>query len=578
MRITAEEAGKRGDMPYDVVIRNGTIVDGSGLGSFRGDVGINGSVITAVGRVTERGLREIDAEGHVVTPGFIDGHTHMDAQVFWDAAGSSSCWHGVTSAVMGNCGFTLAPVRSDQRALVVRNLERAEDMDPAALAAGIDWTFETFPEYLDAIDRLPKGINIAANVGHSALRTWAMGERAFEAGATEDDLSLMTQQLADSLRAGAIGLSTSRSEHHETSDGRPVASRLATWDEVAQLVEVMGKAGQGIFEGADGGMSSPDPEVRAQSLDRMSKLAAETRVPMTFGMVATQSSEYLLDFLDEAAVAGARMIAQTHCRGISVLLSLRTKLPFDLLPAWSDLRERPVESQLETLSDSEARRPFVDAAINAEYAKWTGVGAQARPPDFEGIRVYERGVPPNPSVADIARQRGVHPAEALIDLCVETGGNQLFIQPSRYPQDETVLLRALRHPRAVMTFSDSGAHLSQIADSSIHTHLLAYWVRDRQEFTLEQAVSMITLAPAMAWGFSDRGLVRPGLVADLNVFDPATVGPAVPTLVNDLPADGLRLEQRSDGFLATLVAGEVTIENGSLTGTTPGRLLRRKPD
>jgi N-acyl-D-amino-acid deacylase len=200
-------------------------------------------------------------------------------------------------------------------------------------------------------------------------------------------------------------------------------------------------------------------------------------------MVATQSSEYLLDFLDEAAVAGARMIAQTHCRGISVLLSLRTKLPFDLLPAWSDLRERPVESQLETLSDSEARRPFVDAAINAEYAKWTGVGAQARPPDFEGIRVYERGVPPNPSVADIARQRGVHPAEALIDLCVETGGNQLFIQPSRYPQDETVLLRALRHPRAVMTFSDSGAHLSQIADSSIHTHLLAYWVRDRQEFT-----------------------------------------------------------------------------------------------
>jgi len=578
MHITVQEAEKRVVMPHDVVIRNGTIVDGSGLGSFRGDVGITDGVIEAVGRVNEPGLQEIDAEGHVVTPGFIDGHTHMDAQVFWDAGGSSSCWHGVTSAVMGNCGFTLAPVRSDQRALVVRNLERAEDMDPAALAAGIDWTFETFPEYLDAVDRLPKGINIAANVGHSALRTWAMGERAFEPGATEDDLALMKGQLADSLRAGAIGFSTSRSEHHETSDGRPVASRLASWSEVVQLVGVMGKSGQGIFEGADGGMSSEEPEIRSRALARMSELGASTRVPMTFGMVATQSSGYLLDFLDEAAASGARMIAQTHCRGISVLLSLRTKLPFDLLPAWSDLRRRPLEDQLAILSDRDGRKPYVDAAVNAEYGKWTGVGAQARPPDFEGMKVYERGVPPNPSVADVARRRGVHPAEALIDLCVESGGSQLFIQPSRYPQDETVLLRALRHPRAVMTFSDSGAHLSQIADSSIHTHLLAYWVRDRQEFTLEQAVRMITLAPAMAWGFSDRGLVRPGMVADLNVFDPLTVGPAVPTLVNDLPAHGLRLEQRSDGFLATLVGGQVTIDKGSFTGAAPGRLLRRKPD
>ena len=232
-------------MAYDMVIRNGTVVDGSGLGSFRADVGIVDDRIAFVGRITDRGNREIDADGHVVTPGFIDGHTHMDAQVFWDATGSSSCWHGVTSAVMGNCGFTLAPVRSDQRALVVRNLERAEDMDPAALAAGIDWSFETFPEYLDAVDRLPKGINFAANIGHSALRTWAMGERAFDSEATDDDLALMRGQLADALRAGAIGFSTSRSEHHETSDDRPVASRLASWDEVVQLVGVMGDLGSG---------------------------------------------------------------------------------------------------------------------------------------------------------------------------------------------------------------------------------------------------------------------------------------------------------------------------------------------
>jgi N-acyl-D-aspartate/D-glutamate deacylase len=564
-------------MPYDIVIRNGTVVDGSGLGSFRADVGIVDDRIASIGQVRERGIQEIDAEGHVITPGFIDGHTHMDAQVFWDATGASSCWHGVTSAVMGNCGFTLAPVRSEERALVVRNLERAEDIDPAALATGIDWSFETFPQYLDAVDRLPKGINFAANVGHSALRTWAMGERAFEQQATDDDLALMKGQLAQSLSAGAIGFSTSRSEHHETSDNRPVASRLASWEEVVALVDVMRASGTGIFEGADGGMASPDPDVRAGALARMRALAVESRVPITFGLMATRSAGHLLDFLDETAIAGGRVIAQTHCRGISVLLSLKTRLPFDLLAPWHDLRRLPLEEQLQVLADPERRAPFVGAAVGADYERFRGVGAQARPPDFEGIKVYQRGLPPHPSVADVARQRGVHPAQAMIDMCVESGGAQLFIQPSLYPQDEQMLLRALRHPRAVMTFSDSGAHLSQIADSSIHTHLLGYWVRDRREFTLEEAVRMITLAPALAWGFTDRGLLRTGMAADVNVFDPATVGPAVPELVDDLPGGGRRLEQRSDGFLATLVNGRITISDGVPTGASPGRLLRSHP-
>jgi N-acyl-D-aspartate/D-glutamate deacylase len=556
------------------VIRNGIVVDGSGLGSFRADVGIVGDRIAFVGRIREAGAREIDAEGHVVTPGFVDGHTHMDAQVFWDGSGSSSCWHGVTTAVMGNCGFTLAPVRNDERALVVRNLERAEDIDPAALAAGIEWSFETFPEYLDAVERLPKGINFAANIGHSALRTWAMGERAFEQEADADDLALMEQQLTEAIGAGAIGFSTSRSEHHETSDDRPVASRIASWAEVVALVRVMSDLGRGIFEGADGGMSATDTEERERSLARMRDLASTSGVPITFGMVATKGATHLLDFLDDAATDGGRVIAQTHCRGISVLLSLKTKLPFDLLPEWRDLRDRSVAEQLAVLADPERRGPYVEAAIRGRYAEWHGVGAQARPPDFEGIRVFERGLPPNPSVADVARERGVHAAEAMIDLCVASGGDALFIQPSRYPQDEEVLLRALRHPRTVMTFSDSGAHLSQIADSSIHTHLLGYWVRDRQEFTLEEATRMVSLAPALAWGFADRGLVREGMRADLNVFDPSTVGPAVPRLVDDLPGGGRRLEQRADGFLATIVNGEITIREGEHTGAMPGELVR----
>ncbi len=564
-------------MPYDLVIRNGTVVDGSGLGSFRADVGIVGDRIAFVGPIRETGTHELDAEGRAVTPGFIDGHTHLDAQVFWDATGSSSCWHGVTTAVMGNCGFTLAPVRAAERALVVRNLERAEDIDPGALAAGIEWSFETFPEYLDAVERLDKGINFAAQVGHSALRTWAMGERAFEEEATDDDLAAMKGQLAESLRAGALGFSTSRTQHHETSDGRPVASRLASWSEVAELVGVLGDLGTGIFETADAGMSDPDPEDRARGLDRVRALAAQTQVPVTFGLVATRGSGYLLDFLDQAATSGGRCIAQTHCRGISVLLSLKTRLPFDLIGSWEALRSRPVADQLAVLADPEHRREYVDAAVRADYSGWKGVGAQARPPDFEGIRVYRQGLPPNPSVADVARERGVHPAEAMIDLCVESGGDQLFIQPSLYPQDEEVLLRAMRHPRTVMTFSDSGAHLSQIADSSIHTHLLGYWVRERREFTLEEAVRMITLAPALAWGFTDRGLIRAGMAADLNVLDPATVGPAVPRLVDDLPGGGLRLEQRSTGFAATVVAGQVTIHEGVPTGAMPGRLVRNRP-
>ena len=247
-------------MTYDVVIRNGTVVDGTGLAPYRADVGIVGGRIATIGRIREHGATDIDAEGHVVTPGFIDGHTHLDAQVFWDQLGANSCWHGITTAVMGHCGFTLAPAAPEERHLVVRNLERAEDISGAAMAAGIDWTWSTFAEYLDAVERQPKGINYAANIGHSALRTFAMGERAFDEEAGPDDLKAMAAELEDALRAGAYGFTTSRTEHHRTSDDRPVASRLASWDEVEELVGVLGALGTGVFQLVQDPPPPDDPE------------------------------------------------------------------------------------------------------------------------------------------------------------------------------------------------------------------------------------------------------------------------------------------------------------------------------
>jgi N-acyl-D-aspartate/D-glutamate deacylase len=294
-------------------------------------------------------------------------------------------------------------------------------------------------------------------------------------------------------------------------------------------------------------------------------------------VIATNPGGYeMIELIDSIAAAGGRMIGQSHCRGISVLLGFKSRLPFDVLPEWEPVRSLPLEQQQRALRDPSVRHRLAAAAMAGDYGRWRGIGAMPRKPDFAGIRVYRHGLPPNPTVAEVANERGVTPAEVMIDLALETNFEQLFIQPSLYPQDPEVLLAVLRHPRTVMTFSDSGAHLSQIADASIHTHLLGHWVRQRQEFTLEEAVRMITLAPALAWGFIDRGLVREGMAADLNVFDPATVGPDVPRVVFDLPAGGRRLEQKATGFKATVVNGTATIVDGEPTGRPAGRLVRNK--
>ncbi len=561
-------------MPYDLVIKNGMVIDGSGLPRYRGDVGVRHGRIASIGRIRERAREVIDAEGRVVAPGFVDGHTHMDAQIFWDPLGTCSCWHGVTSVVMGNCGFTLAPCAAPDKHLVIRNLERAEDIAAEAMNAGIDWTWTTFPEFLDRLEVLPKGINYAGYIGHSALRTYVMGERAFEKPAGEDDLQAMERELRDAIRAGAIGFTTSRSPSHETPDRRPVASRVATWDEVRRLVGAMGELNAGIFELANERFDRDAEGLRDYHV-RLRDLAVETGRPVTFGVFSRRETPDLwrsyVALLDETAAAGGRMFAQVHSRALTVVLSFRTNLPFDRLPVWRELRALPFEQQKHRLRDPEVRRRLVEAA--RERDERHAIGAEPRPAAYEWIFVMDKVEGPHRSVADVARERGLDPVEAMIDLALEKDLERFFLQPiANENQDHA--LELMKHPRTVVTFSDSGAHVSQIMDASLQTHVLSHWVRAKQALTLEQAVRMLSFEPAMHWGFADRGLIREGLAADLIVFDPDTIGPEMPEVAHDLPAGARRLVQRARGISATVVNGEIMLRDGKHTGALPGRLLR----
>jgi len=477
---------------------------------------------------------------------------------------------------MGNCGFTLAPCAASDKHMVIRNLERAEDIPPAAMAAGIEWRWTTFPEFLDCLETLPKGINYSGYIGHSALRTYVMGERAFEEPAGEKDLQAMERELRDAIRAGAMGFTTSRSPAHETLDGRPVASRAASWDEVRRLVSVMGDLNAGLFELAGEGVDRApgDPSLREYHV-RLRDLAVETGRPVTFGVFSRREVPGIwrayLALLEETAAAGGRMFAQVHSRSLSALLSFKTQLPFDGLPVWKELRALPLAEQQRRLRDPDLRRRLVEASGARDSRR--PVGTEARPADYDWLLVFDTVEGPHRTVAEVARERGQHPAATMIDLALEKDLDLFFLQPVAN-EDQDAALELMRHPRCVTTFSDSGAHVSQLMDSSLQTHLLSHWVRTKRAFTLEQAVRMITLVPATLWGFADRGLIREGMAADLMVFDPDTIAAEMPEVVDDLPAGARRLVQRTRGIAATVVNGEVLLRDGKHTGALPGRLLR----
>ena len=564
-------------MQYDLLIKNGTVVDGSGLPRFQADVAIVEGKIAAIGKIREGAREIIDAEGHVVSPGFVDGHTHMDAQVFWDPLGTCSCWHGITSVVMGNCGFSLAPCSEEDKLLVMRNLERAEDISPEAMQAGIKWSWTTYPEYLDAVERLPKGINYSAYIGHSALRTYVMGERAFTEEATPDDLEAMKREVRSAIQAGATGFTTSRTRNHQTPDGQPVASRLATWDEVRQLVGVLGELNSGVFEiaGEDTGLN---PDRIQDYCNRLKALAVDTGVPVTFGMFsAPKAPDYWRPFFalaDETAEAGGRMFIQVHSRPISVLQSFESVTSFDKLPVWRDIRKLPLAEQEGALRNPEMRQKLVQAANQPPQEGTRAVGAEARAANFKWLfPIMDRAVPPYQSVADIAAERKQDPVETYIELALEKGLKRFFMQPLTNTHEPSTL-EMMQHPRSVITFSDSGAHVSQIMDSSLQTHLLSHWVREKEALTLEDAVHQLSFVPASHWKLAGRGLLREGWNADVVIFDPQTVEPQVPELTHDLPAGARRLKQKANGFLATIVNGEVVLRNNEHTGALPGQLLR----
>jgi len=562
-------------MSYDIVIKNGMVVDGSGSARYRADIGITGDKITRIGRINEKAKQTIDAEGHVVSPGFVDGHTHMDAQVFWDPIGSCSSYHGVTSVVMGNCGFTLAPCKQEDADLVFRSLERAEDLSRDAMLEGIDWTWETFPEFLDAVDNLPKGINYAGYIGHSALRTYAMGERAFEEEASEDEVRQMQQIVKEAMHAGAIGFSTSRTFNHTTADDRPVASRLANWEEVRAIVNAVGETGKGVFEIA-GEAPGRNPERIREYHDRLRNLAVESGVTQTWGMFSVKAAPDIwrpyFDLLDETAAAGGRMFAQVHTRGLNNILSFESATPYDNWDVWRDIRALPLAEQITALKNPDIKAKLVEVA-NREYTGPRIVGAEIRPADWDYVYPMDDMAYDKPSMAQLAREKGVDPVELMIDMALERDLKMFFRTPIANENQDHVL-EMIKHPRSVVTFSDSGAHVSQIMDSSLQTHLLSYWVREKEALTLEEAVKQITYNTATLWGLHDRGLLREGMAADVVVFDPETIGPDMPEVLNDLPAGARRLKQTASGIQNTVVNGEIFLTNNEHSGATAGRLLR----
>ena len=561
---------------HDLVIRGGTVVDGTGAPARSADVAVDAGRIAAVGEVDGRGARELDADGLVVAPGWVDIHTHYDGQVTWDPEMTPSSWHGVTTVVMGNCGVGFAPVRPGGEGFLIELMEGVEDIPGTALAEGITWGWESFAEYLDALEAMPRTIDVAAQVPHCALRAYVMGDRAHDNDTTAEEIAEMSRLAEEALLAGACGVSTSQTILHSSKHGL-VPGTHAMPEELVALGEAVGRAGHGVFQIiSDHFQGAGD---RAWLVDLVDRTGITATYPLAQAGFAPDAFRGALEASAEDARVGRRIIPQVANRPTGMLFGLQSSLhPFFTHPTYRTLADLPLAERVARLRD-----PAVRAALVAEepgtknpiarglMQRWDQMFPLGDPPDYEP--------PSSASVAAAAEREGRLPQEVVLDWLLEQDGKAFLFAPLASYVDHNLdaIHEMISNPTTVLGLSDGGAHCGLICDVSMPTYLLTHWVNGRtrgDRLGLEHAVSLQTSRTAAAYGFTDRGVLQPGKRADVNLIDLDAMHLHAPSMVHDLPAGGRRLVQRADGYVATLVAGEVTFERGEPTGERPGRLVR----
>ena len=562
-------------MAHELVIRGGTVVDGTGAPSRTADVAVDGGRITEIGQVDGRGAKEVDADGLVVSPGWVDIHTHYDGQVTWDPEVSPSSWHGVTTVVMGNCGVGFAPVRKDGHEFLIELMEGVEDIPGTALTEGMDWQWESFPEYLDALDAQERVLDVAAQVPHAALRAYVLGERAHEA-AEVDEILEMARLTTEALRAGAAGFTTSRTFLHRSKHGL-VPGTSAAPEELLALGDAVGAAGHGVFQ------LIADGAPMGEAGEWMTEIARRTGATVTYSLSQSppdpMAYRAALEDADRQAADGLTIVPQVPCRPTGMLFGLQSSLhPFITHPTYRTLASMPLAERV-----AELRKPEVRAQLLAEEAqtgspvarmlisRWDRIFPLGDPPDYEPA--------PSTSVAAVAAREGRRPEEVVLDWLLDRDGTALLNAPlSSYEHTDLDAVREMMlHPRTVLGLSDGGAHCGLICDVSMPTSLLTHWVRDRtrgERISVEQAVRLQTGRTAEIYGFADRGTLEAGKRADINLIDLDNLVLHAPEMAYDLPAGGRRLIQKVDGYRATFVAGEQTYADGEATGARPGGLVR----
>jgi N-acyl-D-aspartate/D-glutamate deacylase len=554
----------------DLVIRGGTVIDGSGAPPRVADVAVLAGRISAVGDVGGRGRREVDASGLCVCPGFIDLHTHYDAQYTWDPYATSSIWHGVTTTVIGNCGFAIAPCRPQDRDATLRTLVKVEGMSLKAMQAGITWEFETFPAYLDALERRNPSLNVAALLGHSAVRQWVMGRAAQRRGATGDEVAQMADVVREAMAAGAIGLGSSTAEAHVGDGGLPVPSRLADLDELKALTRAMGAGGRGLLEITVGSTTT---------LDDLRDIHRESGRPVVWAAFfhrddRPEETTERLARTEAFHREGVDVRPQVSCRPLTMDFTMRNPYPFEGMAAWRRVSARPDSEWAAVYADPTFREELRAELAARRFAVFRG--------RWDLVQVLKVGRPEHrawlgKTIARIAEETGKDVVDAWLDLALADDLETEFLAGLMNADDEAVG-DLITHPRTLVSLSDAGAHLSLLCDAGYSTTLLGKWVRQKQRLSLEAAVRRLTWDPARAYRIPERGLLAPGYWADLVAFDPDTVDALPAEWVHDLPAGEPRFVSRARGIAWSLVNGIPVLEHGEIVerpaGARPGRILR----